>query len=174
MELDDVAQDDAIHFLNLTNGLACRAHVKDPRYLRIQSTWCEQKRWNDVLWTLSDDLLMHLASGDTVVVHDVSERLRVTRACWQGLALATFVCASVWCHEDTAGEMIARSRTGMDMIPYFRRVFHDLDDRVIKRIEYYRRYYWSGPLNVMVCPGSRGTIVPISVVHDAITGLHTV
>lgn len=52
-----------MNFINLSNGLlAIREYgLTDYRFLRIQSSHCEGKHWADILWTLSDDFLMHAA-----------------------------------------------------------------------------------------------------------------
>ncbi|GAA1624029.1 hypothetical protein GCM10009733_020840 [Nonomuraea maheshkhaliensis] len=139
---------EGVHYLNLTRGLLCAPHVPNPRYLRLQSTWCEQKRWADVLWTLGPDFYQHLASGP-VTVHDVSERPRTTRACWQGLAWVRFACERLW--DASANPAIVRS--GHDMTAYFARELTRLDDRVTKFVRYFGRSYEGRPLSITICPG---------------------
>ncbi|MEU6719761.1 hypothetical protein ABZ897_50615 [Nonomuraea sp. NPDC046802] len=139
---------EGVHYLNLTRGLLCAPHVPDPRYLRLQSTWCEQKRWADVLWTLGPDFYQHLASGP-VTVHDVSERPRTTRACWQGLAWVRFACERLW----KAPSSPAIVRNGHDMTAYFAGELARLDQRVTKFVRYFSSFHHGQPLNIRSCAG---------------------
>ncbi|GAA3832383.1 hypothetical protein GCM10022226_62010 [Sphaerisporangium flaviroseum] len=138
-----------IHYLNLSRGLLCAPHVEQPRFLRLQSTWCEQKRWADVLWTLSPDFYYTLAIGQALTVHDVSERPRVTRACWQGLAWVRFACARLWGTDRGP----APGRSGMDMSPYFTRELNALDRRVCRYVTYFGQFHAGRPLDIQLCHG---------------------
>jgi hypothetical protein len=138
-----------IHYLNLTRGALCADHVEQPRYLRLQSTWCEQKRWADVLWTLSTDFYVALASGQHLTVHDVSERSRQTRASWQGLSWVQFTCQRLW----GGAPAPVLNRGGMDMSPYFTHELARLDRRVRRHVGYFRQFYTGQPLHIQLCPG---------------------
>ena len=59
--------------------------LRDVAFVRIQSTWCEQKRYGDIINALSDDLLMNLAIGNECYIFDASRRKRGSRALWQGV-----------------------------------------------------------------------------------------
>ncbi|MEV0237831.1 hypothetical protein [Nonomuraea sp. NPDC050786] len=144
--------DDGVHYLNLTRGLLCSHHVDQPRYLRLQSTWCEQKRWADILWTIGPDFYQHLAAGP-VTVHDVSERPRATRACWQGLAWVRYACERLWSAPTTP----AIVRNGHDMTAYFDRQLDNLDDRVKKHVRYFWQFHRGQALRVSVCTGLEST-----------------
>ncbi|GGS85030.1 hypothetical protein GCM10010156_49550 [Planobispora rosea] len=148
---------DAVHYLNLTRGLLCASHVPRPHYLRLQSTWCEQKRWGDILWTLGPDFYQHLATRP-VTVHDVSERPRTTRACWQGLTWVRFACERLW--NAPPGPAIGRS--GHGMTDYFSRELAGLDHRVKKHVRYFRRFHTGQPLRISICSGAAETLHPTS------------
>ena len=131
-----------IHVVNLTNGLLC-PHLSDPgmwerdlRYSRIQSTHCEQKRWAQVVSGAGPDLLMNLALGNTVVVHDKSERRRETRACWQGLSFIRFACETSW---DMPVTPIHGERGPM-MEAYFRDVMRRIGEPTLNFLRYYRTF----------------------------------
>ena len=134
-----------IEFINLTNGLRCLG--RDPRhYVRIQSTWCEQKQWERVLTTLGADFYMALATGP-VLVHDQSEKDRITRAVWQGLLWIRFACSASW------GLMKGPTftmRNGHDAVDYFWTQYHYLSAPAISMLRYYRQYL---AVDVLVAEG---------------------
>lgn len=129
-----------IHYVNLTRGLEC-PHLDTlptpPRMLRIQSTWCEQKRWADILWTVGPDLYYHLAVGEVVTVHDLSEKPRQTRATWQGLSWIRAACQLAW---DGRVQLPECSRGGMDLTGYWYQRWRALPERVHTHVEYFGRY----------------------------------
>ena len=130
--------------MNLTNGLACT--VENPRYLRIQSTWCEQKLWADVLWTLGADFYYHLARGEQIIVHDQSERRRETRACWQGLAWVRYCCERAWGLPVSPPIM----RGGHSAEGYFQTQYEALPERIHTYLAYYKQQA-TGPLLLSPC-----------------------
>ena len=90
-----------IYYLNLTNGLERLdrgpADQHQWRFLRLQSTWCEQKLWEDIIWSsVSDDLLFNLAVGNLCIVVDYGARKQEPRAVWQGLEWVKFVLHMRW------------------------------------------------------------------------------
>lgn len=128
------------HFINLTNGLGC-PHVKASpsiHFTRIQSTHCEQKRWDLVIYGAGPDLLMALASGESVIVHDRSERDRETRACWQGLPLIRRACELYWSLPVTRLGKLHRG--GLSLDRYLTEQVRQLPDSVVNYIRYYRRF----------------------------------
>lgn len=136
-----------VDFLNLSNGLAC-CRPENPHFLRIQSTWCEQKLWRDVLATVGPDFLYHLAASQTVRVHDVSEKPRTTRACWQGLPWVRYACERIWGLD--AAPIIVRN--GMDATRHFLEPFATLDARLVKQIAYFGKYVTGDrAADVLVC-----------------------
>lgn len=134
----------SVHFVNLTNGLDCTP--REPHFTRIQSTWCEQKRWSDVLATAGADLLFHLATNDTIIVHDRSERGRITRALWQGVPWVRYACARAWDHDPGR----VRVRNGVDVTSYFAGAYDNLNPRVVRQVSYFAK--WSTGSVAMVLP----------------------
>lgn len=120
-----------MNYVNLFGGLARLAEVPDAGFVRIQSTWLEQGRLNDVLADLDYDLLTRLARGEQCVVYDVGERARngVSRACWQGIPWIQFACAKAW--YDVEPLTLVR---GHDVTRYFARQFSHLDPKTRHRL----------------------------------------
>lgn len=138
------------HFINLSRGVLC-PHVVDLdtlRYIRIQSTWCEQKRWADVIMSVGADLLINAATGVTCIIHDVSERQREPRAIWQGVEFIRYCCEKSW----NGTTIDIRSRGGNPMRDYFGKVWTSLPTTATKMIHYYRQYHVPGaPVNIRGC-----------------------
>lgn len=84
-----------INFINLTCGLVHLPDIPDPHFVRIQSTWCEQKEWGWLLKDLDYDFLMHLATGYDVQVWDGSHRT-TSRAIWQGIPWIRYALNRRW------------------------------------------------------------------------------
>jgi hypothetical protein len=126
-----------MNFINLTNGLLAidLYKLEDYRYIRIQSTWCEQKRWEDILWTLSDDFLMAAAKGDICYVFDFSEHRKCTRAVWQGLEWIKFVLNKRW--YGTNYTLVGRAKCSGK---YFQEQYDKLSKGVKNRIDYYQKF----------------------------------
>jgi hypothetical protein len=135
-------------WINLTNGTLCGIDVEPGRYLRLQSTWCEAKRWDDILWTLPVGLYMSLAAGDEVVVHDQSERARATRAQWQGLSWVRYYLGHTWGLRQ-AEEI---SRSGMDVGPAWASTAHGLQgSRVEQYVRFFRKYVSTDGIRLSAC-----------------------
>ena len=128
-------------YINLTNGLEVNSSPQN--VLRIQSTKCEQKLWQDVIDSLPDDLLWELVNGRSVTIIDNSEKPRISRALWQGAALGYF------CLIRSLGEELCNSpyliyprgkTTGLNVFLEFYHYSEYLD---LGRYKYYRKFYRS-------------------------------
>jgi len=142
-------------FVNLTRGLLC-PHIRggDPtvRFVRIQSTHCEQKRWGDILTSLGAEFYTAAILGP-VVVHDRSEKPRPTRATWQGLSWIRYAVRRTW-WDDTRTPEYARS--GHMLNGYWDECYRALSKRERNAVRYYRRYAESGDpaaLSIRGCGG---------------------
>ena len=128
-----------IQYVNLTNGIEAiderglRPH--EVRYLRIQSSWCEQKLWADVLAAVSDDFLMNVALGHTCLVHDYSQNSLSSRALWQGMQWIEYVLTKYWYGAEYEPKGRCESAAG-----YFKQQFHSLPDRTLTRLRYFRAF----------------------------------
>jgi hypothetical protein len=136
-----------IHVANLTNGLFCEhiENIENLRYSRIQSTHCEQKRWAQVVNGAGPDILMNLALGHEIIVHDKSERHNETRAMWQGLAFIRFACETRW------GLPISPILGRPSMESYFREVLRRIGEPTERLLDYYSRYNGGYPIDLRSC-----------------------
>lgn len=123
------------HYINLTNGLEFLSLCPgDTGYIRIQSTACEQKRWDFILQDLDTDLLFELARGTKCVVYDAGKRGE-SRALWQGLPWIRYVLARVWM--DREDKAFCR---GHNVTKYFAECYEKLDRRTLAKLKYFRRF----------------------------------
>jgi hypothetical protein len=81
-------------FLNLTNGLLYDGSFDG--FIRIQSTRCERKQWEELIKDIDNNFLMWLALGKDVVVVDYSARKKIPRALYQGMEWIWFACCKAW------------------------------------------------------------------------------
>lgn len=149
-----------IDFFNLSRGLLCQHHQDhtNPHYTRIQSTQLEQKLFSEVLETAGPDLLFHLATGSQILVHDVSEKPRRTRALWQGLPFIRYACERIWglntpgCHYREA--TVPRMRNGHNVTAYFEEILRtEIPGSVVRSIRYFQQYWNGHRLFYDICAG---------------------
>jgi len=138
------------HFLNLTNGIQAIQDygLEDVRFIRIQSTACEQKRWEDILMTLSDDFLMSAVLGHECVVYDYGANKDVPRAVWQGLEWVKYVLSRRW-----HGEIYRPVGRAKACQNYFAVQYSGLSSRAKSRLDYFARYL-NGPLRISAITGA--------------------
>lgn len=122
------------HWINLTNGLqAVRDYgLTDWRALRLQSTYCEQKRWEDILAAVPDEMLFRLAWGQECRVYDYGARKPQPRACWQGLEWVRYALTRRW-----TGELLEPTGRASLMGPYFDQQYRSLSPRCRHRLDYF-------------------------------------
>jgi len=125
------------HFINLTNGIQAIEdyELTDVRFIRIQSTACEQKRWEDILMHLSDDFMISAALGHRCVVYDYGANKSVPRAIWQGLEWVKFGLWRAWW-----GRPYRPIGRAITMEPYFAEQYRKLSPRARARLAYFARY----------------------------------
>ena len=124
-------------FLNLTNGLEMLLTRRrlDWHMVRIQSTWCEQKRWSAIVEELSDEFLFFLAQGVRCEVMDYNSKDRPPRALWQGLPWIKYATERCWF--DRHRRVYVR---GNDVTRYFGECYDELGERAKKKLNYARRF----------------------------------
>jgi hypothetical protein len=126
----------AVIYFNLTNGLEMLpAFADNYKVIRIQSTACEQKRWDFVLSDLDNGFLFDLAIGKTCYVIDFSQRKQKPRALFQGLEWIQYVLNRVWFGKQT--KALVR---GNDASRYFDEVYKTIDPKTIKKIKYFKKF----------------------------------
>lgn len=133
-------------YINLSNGIDFLKQEKSNnlvRFIRIPSTWCESKQWGEILFTLSDDLLMHLALGYHCIILDTSSRNRIPRALWQGIEWIKFVLYKIWFNKDYIPE--GRAKAGYK---YFLEQYKKIPKFVKKKIKYYKDFLMTEELRI--------------------------
>ena len=131
------------YFINLTNGLEIlkEKELKNISFIRIQSTACEQHRWNWVLSDIDNNFLMNLAIGNKCIVIDYYSRgERIARSLWQGLEFIKYVLNREWFGRE--------SKIRKDMLNYFREEYKKLDRSVISKIRYYKKFLLTNKLDI--------------------------
>lgn len=124
-----------INYINLTNGIqAIKDYgLKEYRFIRIQSTHCEQKRWEDILNNLSDDFLMNVALGNKCIIYDYGAKKDTPRAIWQGLEFIKFILNKLWYNIDYT--LVGRSKTSKN---YFNSI--KINEKIIIKLCYYKKF----------------------------------
>ena len=140
-----------IHFVNLTNGLQAIKDYKleDYRFMRLQSTACEQKKWMQIIDNLSEELLLHLAVGNNCIVYDYGADKRVPRSVWQGLEFIKFVLNKKWLGKEY--QLEGRMKQAQK---YFDIVYHNLPARSFSKIKYFGRYLNTKDINLSAVTSS--------------------
>jgi len=137
------------YYYNLTNGLHFKSHNKPMGFIRIQSTACEQKRWNFILQDLDNDFLYNLAIGNICVVCDLSERKKETRALYQGLEWIKYVLYWRWLNQYYAPKI-----KDYDCSDYFLKQYLQLDNRSKKKIDYFKKFVSDNGINIKTINGN--------------------
>ncbi|KAK9817211.1 hypothetical protein WJX72_011116 [[Myrmecia] bisecta] len=134
---------DCHHFINLTNGIEALpvfAELELPySFVRIQSTMCEQQRFEHLINEVDANLLMHLALGHCCLVWDYGSRNKkqgASRAQWYGIEFIRHVLNRVWWHNMTS-EVYLR---GYRVTPVFDQHINAFHNSTRKRVKYFRQY----------------------------------
>lgn len=123
-------------YLNLTNGIEYLKYFKGSFHvIRIQSTACEQKRWDFILQELDYNFLLDLALGKEVVVVDFSAKKQTPRAIYQGLEFVKYVLNRYW-----LGKEYSPNVRGFNCTDYFNEVYNNLDKRTFKKLGYFKKF----------------------------------
>lgn len=132
-----------INYINLTNGIEILPTLpRGYRFIRIQSTTCEQKNWDKLIQDLDYDFLLNVALGNECVIYDYGARKPVPRAVYQGLEFLKYVLHKRWLNEEyqtdcnrSKGEHIRK-----DCNSYFESCYRNLEDRTKKKLDYFKPY----------------------------------
>jgi len=133
-----------VHFINLTNGIEKIPDLVEYSFIRIQSTACEQKRWDFILQDLDHNLLMNLAMGNKCIIYDFSKKGR-SRALWQGVEWIKFILNIVWFGIEP--KAIVKKRNVTD---YFHEQREAVSRSTIKKLKYYRKFLLTNELKCVI------------------------
>eukprot|EP00873_Tetraselmis_striata_P034331 jgi/Tetstr1/454595/TSEL_041489.t1 len=142
--------DGCTHFLNLTNGLEALPVLHQAGlpygFCRVQSTACEQQKFEQLMNEIDANLLMSLAAGHCCLVWDYGSRNRkraVPRAIWYGLEFARFALNKEWLARDTDAYL-----RGVKVTDQFAKHLKGFSRSTKRRIRYFRRYVPAGAVEV--------------------------
>lgn len=132
-----------INYINLTNGI--ESLLKLPtgfRFIRIQSTICEQKKWDRLIQDLDYDFLLNVAIGNECVIYDYGARKPIPRAVYQGVEFIKYALYKRWLNQEyltdcnrSNGEHIRK-----DCNSYFESCYKNLEDRTKKKLDFFKPY----------------------------------
>ena len=125
-------------YLNLTNGIEFIPKLSghnNLKFIRIQSTACEQKRWDFILQELDYNFLLDLALGNNVTVVDYGANKEVSRACYQGVEWIRYALNNCWFGKDEKSFV-----RGTDVTNYFSECYAKLDKRTLKKLNYFKKF----------------------------------
>lgn len=149
-----------IDYINLSSGIDClfdarhggketalalSYYKEEVRFIRIQSTMCEQKLWDRVIMDLDYDFLLHLAMGHDVCIFDCSAKKEESRAIYQGLEFIKYVLNRVWFDREYKTDV-----RGNDCNHYFDEVFRTQiqDTSAHLKLKFFRKFLMTDELKL--------------------------
>lgn len=134
------------HFVNLTNGIEAIPEIKgEVGFIRIQSTACEQNRWEFIIQELDYTFLMAIALGYTVYVYDYSARKEIPRALYKGLEFVRYVLNRDWLQQSVDVNV-----NGHNSKDYFEEVYRSFRKRTKKKIKYFRKFLKTDTIDIVM------------------------
>ena len=133
-----------VHFVNLTNGIEAIPSLAgiEYRFIRIQSTLCEQKNWNRILQELDYDFLINAALGNELIVYDFGANKPISKVVYLSLEFIKYTLYRRWLKQKYATRV---NRTTSDSIrkdcnSYFESCYKNLDRRTKAKLDYFKPY----------------------------------
>ena len=135
----------AIAYLNLTNGIEALRYTASPqRFIRIQSTACEQKRWDFILQDLDYDFLLSLALGRRCAIYDFGHT-GTPRALWQGVEWIKYALTRNWLKAEYKPIVRGHNASG-----YFADQYANLEARTLSKLKYFRKFVQTETIDLEV------------------------
>lgn len=140
--IDKRPRPQVFHYINLTNGIEAIPTLpsNDYRFIRIQSTVCEQHLWDKLLLELSDDLLMNLALGYECIIYDYGAGKPVPKAVYQGLEFIRYVLHRRWLKMEYQPVIQRNKHTEINCWREFDHYYRNLSKKAKKKIDYFLPY----------------------------------
>lgn len=132
-----------VNYINLTNGIEAIPNISNGyRFIRIQSTICEQKNWDRLIQELDYDFLMNVARGNECVVYDYGARKPIARAVYQGMEFVKYVLYKRWLNREYLTDVNRNNNYHIrkDCNSYFESCYKNLEDRTKKKLDYFLPY----------------------------------
>lgn len=141
-KMDEASKRRILHYINLTNGIEAIPSIPsdDYRFIRIQSTVCEQHLWDKLLLELSDDLLMNLALGNECIIYDYGAGKPVPKAVYQGLEFIRYVLYRRWLDIEYPPIIRRNNHTNVNCQREFEHYYRNLPKKAKKKIDYFLPY----------------------------------
>lgn len=131
-------------YLNLTNGLEfLEQGPMNIKFVRIQSTKCEQKDWSFIIEDLDYQFLFDLALGKNITIIDYSARKENARAVYQGLEWIKYVLNRRWFDKITIPYVKEHNVSG-----YFNEMYNNLSKRSKKKLDYVKKFLIVNEINL--------------------------
>ena len=132
-----------INYINLTNGIERIPELTDYRFIRIQSTHCEQKRWDDILRNLSDDFILNVLLGNEINIYDYGANKEIPRAVYQGVEWIKYVLNLYY-----LGIEVTPFVRKHNCLTYFQECYKLISDETFRKLSYHRKYTFTKKINV--------------------------
>ena len=130
------------NYINLTNGIEAIPSIglDNCRFIRIQSTLCEQHLWDRIIQDLDYDFLMNLALGNKCIVYDFGAKKPKSRAMYQGLEFIKYVLSRRWLNKEYITNVSKKNNSKQCCNKYFDECYKKLESRSKKKIDYFIPY----------------------------------
>lgn len=149
------------HYLNLTNGIEAipilrdrGVNIEDLRFVRIQSSHCENFDLESILWNLDYDFLMSAAQGYACLMYDFGSRgIKIDdhrngtpRAFWMGLQWIRYILNYYWSFDSDCKNGIYIK--GYNCVTQFVNKRKELSASVVRKIKYFRPYVQTSSVKI--------------------------
>ena len=134
------------HFINLTNGIEAIPFLDNYEFVRIPSSYCETKSWDNLLFSLDSNFLMNLAVGNTCIIYDYSQNKEMPRALYQGVEYIKFVLYKRWFNVDYK-PMVNHN----NCFDYFNSIRLSVSTK--RKIDYFKKFLYTDKLNIKLSTG---------------------
>lgn len=125
-----------IFYLNLTNGLLFKNKFNNIKFIRIQSSLLERKKWDKVLADLDYQFLLDIAKGNNINVIDGSVN-SISRALWQGIPWIEYVLNRIWLNK----EIKPLVRNKCNCLEYFRKLYkYNITKQTKRKLRYIKNF----------------------------------
>ena len=130
----------SIVYLNLTNGIEFINDYTNARFLRIQSSHCESRAYNELVKQLDSDFLFNLAIGNKCIVVDASNGFRIAKSLRTGLNVIYYLLQRAWF------DKIVKLKGFDDM--FLNRVYCSLDKNCKNKLHYFQKFCLEDSINL--------------------------
>ena len=136
------------NYINLTCWIEAIPKIEgEVRFIRIQSTWLEQHRFDDLILSLDYDFLMNVALGRECVIYDYGARKPIPRAVYQGVEFIKYVLNRRWLGKEYKTNVSRNHKHKMNSDKYFNQVYLSLSRKALNKLDYFLPFV-KGEVNI--------------------------